>query len=164
MIKMKKRILLGLVIILSLISISAVCASENATDLEIADDDSNPLTIDEVDESSDSDDSEPTIDDSADVGNDSSDVDDNQPVIQNSTISASNVVGYETFSTKFVYDKISVINKRKELAMFPSNFASGITNPTSIRPQLSPLVSFLGYLTARVLFSSLYNSLTTRSC
>ena len=102
MIKMKKRIILGLVIILSLISISAVCASENATDLEIADDDSNPLTIDEVDESSDPGDSEPTIDDSADVGNDSSDVDDNQPVIQNSTISASNVVGYETFSTKFV--------------------------------------------------------------
>ena len=100
MIKMRKRIILSLIIILSLTSISVVCANENATDLEIADD-VDSIMVDEVDDSSNVDDS-PVNDDSSNDGGNSSVVDDNPTVVQNSTISASNVVGYETFSTKFV--------------------------------------------------------------
>ncbi len=97
---MKKRIILSIILILSLISISAVCADENATDLGIADD-ADHIMVDEVDDSLNDDDS-PVNDDSSNVDGNSSVVDDNPTVVQNSTISASNVVGYETFSTTFV--------------------------------------------------------------
>lgn len=100
---MKTKIIIGLIIILSLISISAVCA-ENATDVADAGNSSGDVIVDDVPESTD------TVDTSAGEGNDSSEVSDegnyseveNQTVIQNSTISASNVVGYEKFSTKVV--------------------------------------------------------------
>ncbi|WP_405267678.1 hypothetical protein [Methanobrevibacter sp.] len=88
---MKNKILIALIIVLSLISISAVCADENVTDGDVLQDTGSEMVIDEVD--SDANPSGDEIDDS---------IEENPDVIQNSTISASDVVGYEKFSTKIV--------------------------------------------------------------
>ncbi len=102
---MKRKIIIGLIIILSLISLSAVCA-ENVTDEGAIDDGSGDIIVDEVSDSSD------TIDSSSEEVADSSNVnasddgnyieEENQTTIKNSTISASDVVGYDKFSTKVV--------------------------------------------------------------
>ena len=93
-----------MIIVLSLISISAVCANET---IETADDLGSAIdevAVAEVDDSSDetvpSGDENASGDDSNDVTDDAGgSVEENQTV-QNSTISSSNVVGYEKFSTK----------------------------------------------------------------
>lgn len=100
---MKNKIIVSLIIILALISISAVCADENATAVDNADNNTDDVSVSGVnDASNDSGDdtNESSGDNVPDEGN-SSGVD-NQTVIRNSTISASNVVGYEKFSTKIV--------------------------------------------------------------
>ena len=100
---MKTKILFSLIIILSLISISAVCAEDNAT---VIDDINNGVgDVPPVATNVSSDDSVGGQDSSSDanVSDDgSSSVEENQTVIQNSKISASNVVGYEKFSTGVV--------------------------------------------------------------
>ena len=100
---MKTKILFSLIIILSLISISAVCAEDNAT---VIDDINNGVgDVPPVATNVSSDDSVGGPDSSSDANvsdeGDSSG-EENQTVIQNSKISASNVVGYEKFSTGVV--------------------------------------------------------------
>ncbi len=86
---MKNKIIIFLVIILALISVSAVSAADNATDsMEIGDSQDVSLGDDGL------------IPDSGDVIDTNGSGDAAETVKENSTISASNVVGYESFSTK----------------------------------------------------------------
>ena len=100
---MKRKILICLIIILSLVSVSAVCA-ENATDVADAGNSSSDAIVDDITDSPVAENaSSGEVADSSEAGDGgNSSEEENQTVIQNSTISASNVVGYEKFSTQVV--------------------------------------------------------------
>lgn len=91
---MKRELIIGLIVVLALMSISFVSADDNATDaIELMDDGDN-IPIEEVNADDSSNDDQETGDSSGEVTN--------ETTKQNSSISASNVVGYESFSTEIV--------------------------------------------------------------
>ena len=91
---MKRKLIVCLIVILALMSIASVSADDNATDAIEEADTGGSIPIDDVDVNESSDDNPETDDPSGDIAN--------ETVRQNSTISSSNVVGYEKFSTKVV--------------------------------------------------------------
>ena len=97
---MKRKIIFCMIIILSLISISAVCA-ENATDTGTFENASSDVAVGDAADSSNVEDTPAEETSDVNVSDGTNQSEEEPPaVLKNSTISASNVVGYEKFSTK----------------------------------------------------------------
>ncbi len=91
---MKGKLIACLIIVLALMSVSFVSADDNATSVMEQADAGDNIPVDDVDANEPSNDNQETANTSEDITN--------ETVRQNTSISSSNVVGYEKFSTKVV--------------------------------------------------------------